>query len=81
LWRLFVKRSLVDSEILHAVKAGTESWVLEPRNQSFVLAIAFSLSLLYLHFLHLCLTFISTCYSSLALYLLVGFHSLNQEGN
>jgi len=68
-----MERSLVDNEIHHAVKAEMESLMLGPRNKSFVFAIAFTLALLYLHYLHLCFTFIFTCYSFLASYLLVCF--------
>ena len=40
-----MERSLVNSEILHAVKAETWSFVLEPRNNSLVFVISFHLAL------------------------------------
>jgi len=58
-----VKKSLVDSEIFHAVKIGTLSFVLEPQNKYLVFVIAFSLTLIYLllltlvYYIHLHLLF------------------------
>ena len=43
-----MERFLVDSEIFHAVKAGTQSFMLQSRNKSLVFAIAFSLTLFLL---------------------------------
>ena len=71
-------------EILHTVKTGTESLILEPRNKFFVYATTFSLTLtlsllLALVFLLISITctwdftFICTCYSSLASIILVSF--------
>jgi len=79
-----VERSLVDSEILHTMKVGTKSFMLEPRNKYFVFEIAFSLALtlllllalVFLLLLHLlfiaCIIFIIlTCQ----------FHSSQYESN
>ena len=65
-----MERSLLDSEILHAVKAG--NFVLEFQNKSIVFAIAFSLTLflllalvffllLYLLFIDCIIFIILTC--------------------
>jgi len=68
-------------KILHAMKAGTWSLVLEPQNKLFVLVIAFFL-LYSTYIAYTCVfTFISTCYLLLASSLLVDFslsHSRKQ---
>ena len=44
----------MDSEILHAVKAGMQRFVLEPQNKSLIFAIAFSLALFSCVFAYSC---------------------------